>query len=353
MRPAPPTTQVSLTEQQASAGAAPADARSAVTVVYIGGDGRSGSTLLELILDHIPGFVAVGELNYIWERGLLKNEPCGCGLPFRECPFWERVGQEAFGGWGELDVSEMLKLERSVTRLRSWPLLFVTRLQRRSFKKAVTEYTKRMERLYLAAAAVSACPIVVDSSKNPCLALLLGLMPGVKARIVHIVRDSRGVAFSWTRHVLRSSAATGSYMPTFPPWYSSIVWTVKNLLYELMKARGISHLFLRYESLVPSTRREVERVLHYANVVVPERDLSFLGEGAITLGTNHTVSGNPMRFRRGRMPLRVDDEWRREMSLPQRVLVSVMTAPLLLAYRLWGGYPAAAETSGNADAPFA
>jgi sulfotransferase family protein len=316
---------------------APEDARSAVTVVYIGGDGRSGSTLLELLLDHIPGFVALGELNYIWERGLVKNELCGCGRPFRECPFWERVGQEAFGGWDQLDPREMLKLERSVTRLRSWPLLFVTHLQRRSFKKAVAEYTKRMERLYLAAAEVSACPIVVDSSKNPCLALLLGLMADVKPRLVHMVRDSRGVAFSWTRHVIRSGGAAESYMPTFPPWYSSIVWIVKNLQYDLMKARGVRQLFLRYESLVPSTRREIGRVLDYANVVVPERDLSFLDDGAVTLGVNHSVSGNPMRFRRGRMPLLVDNEWRDAMSLPQRILVSVMTAPLLLAYHFWGG----------------
>ena len=337
-----------------SARDAPDDAQAEVTVVYIGGDARSGSTLLELILDHVPGFTAAGELNYVWERGLQKNELCGCGRPFRECPFWQRVGEEAFGGWENVDLSEMLRLERSVTRLRRWPILFMARLQRRSFKKAVREYAGRMERLYLAVAAVSACPIVVDSSKSPCLALLLGLMPSVRPRIIHMVRDSRGVAFSWTRHVLRSGAAAGSYMPTFSPWQSSIVWTVKNLEHELMKARGIPHLFVRYESLVGSTRSEIDRVLDYANVVVPERDLAFLDEGAITLGTNHTVSGNPMRFRRGRTPLRLDDEWRGAMSLRQRVLVSVVTAPLLLAYRFGrGGYRATAEASGNSDVPSA
>lgn len=335
-------------------GGAPDDARAAVTVVYIGGDARSGSTLLELILDHVPGFTAVGELNYIWERGLMKNELCGCGRRFRECPFWQRVGEEAFGGWEELDVNEMLKLERSVTRLRRWPLLFLARLQGRSFKKAVRKYAGRMERVYLAVAAVSACPIVVDSSKSPCLALLLGLMPSVRPRIIHMVRDSRGVAFSWTRHVLRSGAAAGSYMPTFTPWHSSIVWTVKNLEHELMRARGIPHLFVRYESLVRSPRREIDRVLDYADVVVPERDRAFLDEGAITLGTNHTVSGNPMRFRRGRTPVKLDDEWRSAMSLRQRVLVSVVTAPLLLAYRYRRvSYRATAEASGNSDVPSA
>jgi hypothetical protein len=311
---------------------APAEAGSSVTVVYIGGDARSGSTLLDLILDKIPGFVAVGELTYVWERGLLKNELCGCGSPFRECPFWQRVGLEAFGGWEAVDLYEMLRLERSVTRLRRWPLLIVPLVQRGAFEDAVRNYSEHIQRLYLAIARVSGCSVVVDSSKNPCLAMLLRLMPNVEPRIVHMVRDSRGVAFSWTRHVLRSEATAESYMPTFPPWYSSLVWTVKNLQHHLMKAWGIPHLFLRYESLVRSTRCEIERLLVYSGATVAERDLSFLDDDHITLGANHTVSGNPMRFRRGRVPLRLDDEWRSAMRFGHRVLVSVLTSPLLFAY---------------------
>ena len=307
------------------------DRGKSTTVVYIAGDARSGSTLLDLILDQIPGFAAVGELNYIWERGLVKNELCGCGNPFRDCEFWQRVGQEAFGGWDRVNAPEMAALAQSVTRLRHWPLLFLSGLQRASFKRMVQEYASQMERLYLAVPEVSGSSVVVDSSKSPSLAMLLPEMPSVRHRMIHLVRDSRGVAFSWTRHVLRSDEAQGSYMPTFAPWHSSIVWMIKNLEHHLMKARGIPHLFLRYESLVRSTRREVERVLDYVDVPVG-RDLSFLDEDAIDLIENHTVSGNPMRFRRGRMPLRVDDEWRRAMRFGQRATVSILTAPLLLAY---------------------
>ena len=37
-------------------------------VVFIGGLGRSGSTILDLMLGQLPGFVAVGELAYVWGR---------------------------------------------------------------------------------------------------------------------------------------------------------------------------------------------------------------------------------------------------------------------------------------------
>ena len=115
--------------------------------------------------------MAVGELNLIWDRGLLKNDLCGCGAHFWDCPFWQRVGLEAYGGWEKVDLEEMLGLEQSVTRLRQWPLLVVPGVARRRLGKAST-YAAHMQRLYLAISEVSGCPVVVDSSKNPCLALL-------------------------------------------------------------------------------------------------------------------------------------------------------------------------------------
>ena len=334
-----------------------------VRVIYIGGDGRSGSTLLDLMLGQLPGFVAVGELNYIWERGLLKNEPCGCGSPFRECPFWRDVGAEAFGGWETVDLPELLRLEQSVTRLRHWPLLMVSRLLPRLHREAVT-YAHHMERLYLAIARVSGSQYVVDSSKNPCLALLLRLMPGVRPRIVHMVRDSRGVAFSWRRRVLRSEALAGSadaYMPTFTSWESGLVWTVKNLQHDVMKARGIPHLFLRYESLVADPRSEMERLLSYSGAAT-DLAVSFLDNGQFDFGPNHTVSGNPLRFKRGGVSLQIDDEWRRAMTGGERRRVVLLTWPLLLAYGYIGLRPgragapysrAVAETSDRAEEPLA
>ena len=68
-------------------------------LVYVGGSARSGSTLLESLLARIPGFCSVGELVFIWERGLKRNDRCGCGARFHDCAFWAQVGEVGFGGW--------------------------------------------------------------------------------------------------------------------------------------------------------------------------------------------------------------------------------------------------------------
>src|SRR2546423_2884961 len=67
-------------------------------VAYIGGAGRSGSTILALALGQLPGFVAAGGVRNLSERGLQGNYLCGCGAHFPECTFWDQVGREAFGG---------------------------------------------------------------------------------------------------------------------------------------------------------------------------------------------------------------------------------------------------------------
>jgi hypothetical protein len=44
-----------------------------VTVLYVAGTGRSGSTLLARVLGEADGFVAAGELRYVWQRGLVED----------------------------------------------------------------------------------------------------------------------------------------------------------------------------------------------------------------------------------------------------------------------------------------
>jgi hypothetical protein len=44
------------------------------------------------------------------------------------------------------------------------------------------------------------------------------------------------------------------------------------------------------------------------------------------------VFGNPVRFRDGPVTLRLDDQWRREMSWRDRAVVNALTGPLRLGY---------------------
>jgi len=306
-------------------------------VAYIAGSGRSGSTLLALILGEIPGFVAVGELSYVWDRGILHNELCGCGVPFRSCSFWEQVGIEAFGGWESVDLDEVLSLRHAVARVRHWPLLLVPQLRPKFFKNVIA-YAQYLERVYTAVHRVSHASVIIDSSKGPHRAFLLQHMREVDPRIVHIVRDSRGVAFSWTRRVRRSEG-TGSaeYMDTYGPFKSAFDWMAFNLPFHLTRVTGMPRLLVTYESLIASPRNEVLHIARLLQSDASESDLAFLDSESAQLTPHHTVSGNPVRFQQGRVAVVLDDEWRSKMRVRDRIIVSLMTWPLLVAYGYVGG----------------
>ena len=49
-----------------------------VKVLFVGGFGRSGSTLLDNVLGQVDGFASCGEISYLWDRGLEQDRLCSC-----------------------------------------------------------------------------------------------------------------------------------------------------------------------------------------------------------------------------------------------------------------------------------
>lgn len=302
-------------------------------VLYIGGWGRSGSTVLDLLLGQAPGVFSAGEIREIWQSGLAENRPCGCERPFGDCPFWQQVGAVAFGGWDQVPLAEILRLRYSLDRPWSFPALPLARVVDRIGGR-VRIYTGTLERLYHAIAEVSGAGVIVDSSNLPSHAFLLRTIPSIDLRVVHLVRDSRGVAFSWRKEVeKRRASGPSAHLPRYGPGASSIRWIGYNGMTEALRPLGVPYAFARYEDLMHAPREVIRRLLRHAGLAGDAADPTFIHGHRVHLGPNHTVEGNPMRFSSGELELRADEEWRRRMPLRDRRVVTGLTFPLLVAYR--------------------
>jgi sulfotransferase family protein len=300
-------------------------------VLYIGGMGRSGSTLLQAMLGQLTGFVAAGELRYIWQRGPIDDVVCSCGEVFSRCPFWIEVGQRAFGGWDRLNIRDVVALQQSVDRHRYLPAI-ITQASRSRFAARLGRYQDLIVRLYDALAAVAGASVIVDSTKDPPHAFILRCAFGDRLRVAHLVRDSRGVAYSWTRRVQRPEVARGgAYMEQVRPSTMALKWMDYNLLFHLLALLGSPTVLLRYEDMVQAPGDSLRRLIRLAGEPPPTERLP--GEsGSVEIRPEHTLSGNPLRFTAGQLSLRADERWRDDMPVSQRRLVSAITAPLLAAY---------------------
>jgi hypothetical protein len=303
-----------------------------VKVLYIGGYGRSGSTLLVRLLGQLRGLQAVGEMWNIWQKSFVDNELCGCGSPFHECAFWGAVVQEAFGGFHAVALDEIHALRRTVRSQTYLPLLLYPRLRTGEQQRRIQDYTAVLSKLYTAIRSVSGCQAIIDSSKGPRYAMLLRETPGIDLRVVHLVRDSRAVVYSWQKKMVKPEVYwKTAYMDRPNPVSAALNWNVTNLLTQSFHHNGAAYLFVRYEDLVASPRSCLARIARFAGVECDEDDL-FEQEDAPTFSVDHTAVGNPNRFRQGPVKLRRDDEWQSKMPGGHRRLVTTLTLPLLRKY---------------------
>jgi hypothetical protein len=302
-------------------------------VLFLGGLGRSGTTLVERLLAELPGVVALGEVVHLWQRDLRDGERCGCGDPFVRCRFWSAVGRLAFGGWQQVDVDRVLHLQARVERTRWIPRLAATGRSASTRPADLTEYLDYYRRIYLAAARLTGAQLVIDSSKHSALAWCLSRLE-LDLRVAHVVRDPRAVAYSWTKSLIRPESR-GDRMTRYPPSRSALLWSTHNVALDLLARSGVPVRRVRYEQLLADPHGQLRALAAYAGLAPTAADLDFLGDGQAILRTSHSAAGNPMRFITGPVPLRRDDDWRARLPRRHRRLVGALCAPLLAAY----GYP--------------
>src|SRR5262245_66570946 len=79
-------------------------------LLYIASNGRSGSTLLEMLLGAHDHLWTTGELYVLPYEVRSPTKPCGCGAFVTSCPFWRPI----------VDDLRPVLLRRNVSRFRDW-----------------------------------------------------------------------------------------------------------------------------------------------------------------------------------------------------------------------------------------
>jgi len=160
-------------------------------VVFVGGYGRSGSTIIDLLLNRVPGVVAVGEFRHLFGRALGDNELCSCGKPFRECKFWSTVLAEAFPNG--IDRERVQRAVKNTNRLAMLPYLKWPGLMTATMREDAKIYREAFTAAYRAVAKVSGAKVVVDSTKYPVHGWFLRTLPSLDLRTMLLVRDPLGL----------------------------------------------------------------------------------------------------------------------------------------------------------------
>jgi hypothetical protein len=303
-----------------------------VRIVYVAGSGRSGSTVLGQVLGAIPNWAFCGELRQGFSI-LAANNVCGCGAPAQACDFWRAVVEHAFDGF-DRDMIERASYLTQRVSLHRHSLVHLSPLKAPAFVRETAEYADIVTRVYQGIRSVSGCDVIVDSSKIPSYYFILKQADQLDIKVAHIVRDSRAVVYSNQRKKYDPSNTWGrEYLLQQGLALTAVAWNLKNAFISSAIARGDESVLLRYEDFVAAPDKALRQVV---DLVDPEQSPPPIRGGQLEVGTQHTLGGNPVKFRTGPVQLRLDDEWQSMMGQGHRVLVTGLTWPMIAAYGYLG-----------------
>jgi hypothetical protein len=262
----------------------------APTLIYIGGYGRSGSTLLECLLTSNARVAACGEVAIVAQKGPVKARGCTCGQSAQECSVWNELISSQ-GGPPEWN-HEVLTL-KLLDRMSDKGLLMVD-----SSKTAW------------------------DSMRAP-FKLRRRLHAGL--RLLHIVRNPRAVCWS-TIDRPKHQKSGNTFLRCVRTAFG---WNMANLTCEIYgRLYPDQYMRVRYEDLVSSPQSLLQNV--FAGLLP---DVSAQFDDMDAHSNRHQLRGNPMRHDAITFAsVRNDSRWATEIPRRHRWLVACLTWPLRAKY---------------------
>lgn len=291
-------------------------------IIYIAGYGRSGSTVVDIMLGMHPDIFGSGEISTMCRHVWQENEYCACGNHLRSCDVWGPI----MASWTkEHDPNEYHTLQRMVE-----PLYAPARVLR---QRKLAAFLTQSRSMFHAIRTATGRPVILDSSKAPGRALALARDPHIDLRVIHLVRDARAVAHSMSRAIpLDVKKGVQKKIVPRSPLRTALRWRMYNSVAETLCTRVSpqNSVRVRYEDLTRDPATEMARMSSAIGV-----DLSAIAkpiaEGA-KIEPGHQMAGSRLRMK-GPAELRYDEAWSQEMSSAAKKHVERVAGAQLRRYR--------------------
>jgi hypothetical protein len=315
LSPTPPHTIASQGSERSTA-----DALEPLPLIYILSSGRSGSTLLDLLLGQHERMWTLGELQVLpWELRE-HRAPCACGQPLEDCEFFGPLLPSLPLASGAARLEHFRESHGFGRVLRSQLLLDLLlggpRGRRRQQAAAYAELNAELLRRLWSAAQKrqpAGLAYLVDSSKDLYRLAWLATSGRFALKVIHVYKDPRAFVHSMTR---REGARPGSVLRF------ATRWLIENALMAYLGSTlpPQNFLCLDYETLAGDPQSALLRLGRFLGLeLAPNHGQRLRRE------TVHAISGNEMRWQPSSIEL--DQRWRKDLPDWARRLTGVLTWP--------------------------
>jgi hypothetical protein len=259
-------------------------------VIYIGGYGRSGSTVLDIILGNHSQVTGLGEVTYLADDYTGTSRTCSCGSPYDQCSFWKDFFPNS-----SPDV-ESARILRKVQGLFFIPRLLLGLVAKRDSDAYRTYHSH----LFGHVEAQTQKPIIVDSSKSARKVagrfLALHRLAGEDVYVVHLVRNGLATMESLTLTGSNWALEGRIRPPKWPGLRAAFGWALTNLWTSLL-GRFLPpdhYMRLRYEDLAADPAGSLRKIGRFCGFDPEELIVRIDRNDYFQVG--HLVGGNRIRL---------------------------------------------------------
>ncbi len=271
-------------------------------ILYIMGAGRSGTTIMEILLANNPGITGVGELTHVFRDHYKKNIKCSCGKSAASCSFWEGILHTSTWNDDEIDIliQTLQKVESHATFMR----LFFRFCQ----KTILQRYFHINKHLFNKISLISKTKTIIDSSKYAGRGLaLLRLFPNY-TKIIWMTRPPEQLVKSFHKKGLEQPSKTLINIIIYD-FYVTFCCSLVALKHPASVYK------LEYEDFIKNFEKTLSEVEKWADI-----DLS-LTKSLLTNNSNfkvgHIITGN--RLRKKKVVKFNPDTGPKDLNAPERL----------------------------------
>ncbi|MEM7084652.1 MAG: sulfotransferase [Bacteroidota bacterium] len=280
-------------------------------IIYIAGDGRSGSTILDSILSNADGTLSVGECYRFWKRFYEADTLCGCGDPIETCTLWHQVDLVLKRDIPGYDPKEMWQKITYLLKFKQIPQIeeILSEPGWQTFKNAVILF-------YQTIVEHSGKSVLIDSSKSPGWLNVIRALKFCDLRIIHLERSLPAVANSWKKQVaLPEYYDKEVMMPIKSNGLIVKTWLKIKLLLRRLRNED-NYLFLRYSDFIAHPKEKLEAIVAFSAIS--------LSANEYYVKPNHSIGGNPMRTNTRSIAIYTSESSPKNLSLLERFCFSVI-----------------------------
>lgn len=289
---------------------------SKITLIYLMGAGRSGTTALATFLGANKEIQVLGEMHQFFNH-IKKGISCSCGEKLVNCKFWSQV----IDILPEDAVNMASKLEELTLSVEAHSKIIHHLLKKDGFSNA-REYQYLMEAIFQSCKKVSNKNVMLDSAKYISRALALRNMSSVELKVIYMVRDVRGVAHSFSKKVQSSRGTISSIL-----YYSMI-----NIAAEVACSLGLRNkvIKVRYEDMMNHPIEFFNELEEFLGIDLKQIRDKIEGDEAFEI--EHIIGGNRLKEKRS-IKFRTDVRWVQVQSKAKQVLIYFSSFPLMIINR--------------------